>query len=110
MPGIANKYFRIGGRALSVLDMTSAPVAAGYALGVFSDAAHDPAAAPGDEFTGLVVGDRVRDVSMLGTVNELLSDWDDAQRKLGELADAEGGWSPLAALSVHCPVAPGQIS
>ena len=36
----------------------------------------------GGEFTGLVVGDRVRDVSGLGTMNELLARWDDAQCRL----------------------------
>ncbi len=106
MPGIAKKYFRIAARAFSVLGMTSAPAAAGYALGVF----RHPAAAPGDTVTGLVRGDRVRDVSGLGTINDLLARWEDAQRQLDELATSEGGgWLDLAALDVRCPVAPGQI-
>ena len=113
MPGIANKYFPITGRALSVCGMTSAP----YALGVFRLAAA-PAAGRGHggdgdgaEFTGLVVGDRVRDVSGLGTMNDLLARWDDAQRRLDELATSErsGSWTDLARLDVRCPVSPGQI-
>ena len=61
MPGIVNKYFRIAALALSVSGMASAP----YALGVF----RRPAPASGGEFTGLVVGDRVRDISALGTID-----------------------------------------
>src|ERR1700728_4918724 len=114
MPGIANKYFRIARRALSVCGMTSAP----YALGVF----RRPAAAPvqgrghsgdgyGAEFTGLVAGDRVRDVSGLGTMNELLARWDDAQHRLDELATPESGgdWTDLARLDRRRPVSPPQI-
>jgi 2-keto-4-pentenoate hydratase/2-oxohepta-3-ene-1,7-dioic acid hydratase in catechol pathway len=110
MPGIVNKYFRIARHAPSVCGMTSAP----YALGVF----RRPAVAPGqgeddggEEFTGLVVGDRVRDVSGLGTINELLARWDDAQCRLDELAKPEssGDWTDLARLGVRCPVDPGQI-
>jgi 2-keto-4-pentenoate hydratase/2-oxohepta-3-ene-1,7-dioic acid hydratase in catechol pathway len=96
--------------------MTSAPVTAGpagpagpagYALGVF----RRQTAAPGDVFTGLVRGDRVRDVSGLGTVSELLEYWDDAQLRLDELASWEGSgdWTDLADLDVRCPVDPGQI-
>src|SRR5215469_9905470 len=62
--------------------MTVTPPAPGWALGVF----RDPADPPGATFTGLVVGDQVRDVTALGTVNELLARWDDAQRRLNELA------------------------
>jgi 2-keto-4-pentenoate hydratase/2-oxohepta-3-ene-1,7-dioic acid hydratase in catechol pathway len=108
MPGIANEYFRVAPRAFSVCGMTSAP-GVGYALGVFrrqEDAA-------GAAFTGLVVGDRVRDVSGLGPVNELLGHWDDAQRRLDELAATatadEATWAGLAGLVVGCPVSPGQI-
>jgi 2-keto-4-pentenoate hydratase/2-oxohepta-3-ene-1,7-dioic acid hydratase in catechol pathway len=105
MPGIANKYFRFAPAASNVCGMTFPPVA-GYALGVF----RDPASASGQEFTGLVAADRVRDISGLGTVNELLADWDDAQRRLDELAVGVGAADiPLAALDVRCPVAPGQI-
>jgi 2-keto-4-pentenoate hydratase/2-oxohepta-3-ene-1,7-dioic acid hydratase in catechol pathway len=109
MPGIANKYFRIAAGALSVCGMTSAP----YALGVFRRPAASAAAGEhgGAEFTGLVVGDRVRDVSGLGTMNELLARWDDAQCRLDELASSHGSgqWTDLARLDVRCPVSPGQI-
>jgi 2-keto-4-pentenoate hydratase/2-oxohepta-3-ene-1,7-dioic acid hydratase in catechol pathway len=103
--------------------MTFAPV--GFALGVF----RRPAAGPGDtgagdtgagdtdaggaDFTGLVCGDRVRDVSALGTVNDLLADWDNSLGRLAALAADDagdaGGWADLAALDVRCPVAPRQI-
>jgi 2-keto-4-pentenoate hydratase/2-oxohepta-3-ene-1,7-dioic acid hydratase in catechol pathway len=78
-----------------------------YALGVFR---HRTFAA-GEAFTGLVCGGRVRDVSGLGTVNELLGHWDDAQARLDELAASEkpGDWADLADLDVRCPVDPGQI-
>ena len=81
--------------------------APGYAVGVF----RDPGAAPGAEFTGLVRDGRVRDLSGFGTVNDLLKYWDDAQRRLDELAAAPdtGDWTDLADLDVRCPVSPGQI-
>ena len=108
MPGIVNKYFRIAALALSVSGMASAP----YALGVF----RRPAPASGGEFTGLVVGDRVRDISALGTINDLLADWDGTRRRLAELAGLDahadgnaGDWTPLSALDVRCPVSPRQI-
>ena len=73
-----------------------------FALGVF--------AAGGAAFTGLVRGDRVRDVSALGTVDELLADWPDAFPRLAELAgDSHGAWRDLAGLDVRCPVRPRQI-
>jgi 2-keto-4-pentenoate hydratase/2-oxohepta-3-ene-1,7-dioic acid hydratase in catechol pathway len=85
--------------------MTSA-LDAPYALGVF----RRPDAAPSATFTGLVRGDQVRDISALGTVNDLLADWDGAQTWLMGLArDYTGTWSDLAALDVRCPVNPGQI-
>jgi 2-keto-4-pentenoate hydratase/2-oxohepta-3-ene-1,7-dioic acid hydratase in catechol pathway len=117
MPGIAKKYFRIASRAFSVSGMTFAPAADGYALGVFRHLADTP----GSEFTGLVRGDlgrgdlrrsgRVRDISGFGTVNDLLKYWEDAQRRLDELAVAQdtGDWTDLAELDVRCPVSPGQI-
>jgi len=81
-----------------------------YAIGVFARPGAGPGTQPGDVFTGLVRGDRVRDISALGTVNDLLADWDDAQRRLGELADdLTGEWTSLAGLDVRCPVAPRQI-
>jgi 2,4-diketo-3-deoxy-L-fuconate hydrolase len=106
MPGIGNPYFRPPDPRLNVQCMTSAP--AGYALGVFRRPA---AQTPEDVFTGLVRGDRVRDVSALGTVNDLLADWEGSQRKLDELAhdDHADAWTDLAALDVRCPVAPAQI-
>ncbi|HTJ71044.1 MAG TPA: fumarylacetoacetate hydrolase family protein [Actinospica sp.] len=82
--------------------------AAPFALGVF-------AAGDGPEFAGLVLGERVRDVSALGSVNGLLADWDASFARLARLAaapdaDAEPGlWHELAALDVRCPVEPRQI-
>ena len=83
MPGIVNAYFRIGGGASNVPFMNF-DAAAGYAVGVFRNPA-DAAAGP---FTGLVRDGRVRDVSGLGTVSELLANWDDALVRLDELAAA----------------------
>jgi 2-keto-4-pentenoate hydratase/2-oxohepta-3-ene-1,7-dioic acid hydratase in catechol pathway len=79
----------------------------GYALGVF----RDRGAAPGAEFAGLVRNGWVRDLSGFGTVNDLLRYWDDAQRRLEELAAAPdtGDWTDLTELDVRCPVSPGQI-
>jgi 2-keto-4-pentenoate hydratase/2-oxohepta-3-ene-1,7-dioic acid hydratase in catechol pathway len=76
-----------------------------FALGVF----RRPAAPTG--FTGLVCGDRVRDVSGLATVQNLLNDWDTAVERLTALAADGGGgdWADLAGLDVCCPVTPGQI-
>ena len=107
-----NKYFRLLASAPTVHFMTFAP--AGYALGVFgrpgSGPAPGPAAGSGDVFTGLVRGDRVCDVSALGTVNDLLADWDRSLRLLAELAGTDAGdWTDLAGLDVRCPVAPRQI-
>jgi 2-keto-4-pentenoate hydratase/2-oxohepta-3-ene-1,7-dioic acid hydratase in catechol pathway len=109
MPGIANKYFRIAVRAFRVCGMAAAP----YALGVFrrqeAVPGHGEAA---DTFTGLVRGERVFDISGVGTINEMLACWDDAQRGLDELvaaAKTSDDWTDLAALGVCCPVNPGQI-
>ena len=105
MPGIVNTYFRSGG-ATSNVPFMNFDAAAGYAIGVF----RDPADAAGEEFTGLVRDGRVRDVSGLGTVGDLLAHWDDALARLDELAAAgTGAWADLAALDVRCPVAPRQI-
>ena len=77
-----------------------------FALGVFRDAATHLAS----DFTGLVRDGRVRDISVLGTVNDLLAGWDESMRPLAELADSpEGDWIDLGALDVRCPVDPGQI-
>ncbi|HEX4087811.1 MAG TPA: hypothetical protein VHZ33_03790, partial [Trebonia sp.] len=103
--------------------MTFAPtgVEPGFALGVFRRRAADGAdgavgavgaVGAGPEFTGLVRGDRVRDVSALGTVNDLLADWDAALARLAELAAdnaSTAAWASLADLDVRCPVAPRQI-
>jgi 2-keto-4-pentenoate hydratase/2-oxohepta-3-ene-1,7-dioic acid hydratase in catechol pathway len=91
--------------------------AARFALGIFAPAgatpppdAGSPGARPPAAFTGLVCGDRVRDISALGTVNDLLADWDASFARLGQLAaSADGDWFSLAELDVHCPVAPAQI-
>jgi 2-keto-4-pentenoate hydratase/2-oxohepta-3-ene-1,7-dioic acid hydratase in catechol pathway len=77
-----------------------------FALGVF-------AAERGGRFTGLVRGERVRDVSALGGVNALLADWDASFVELQALAAEDPGdsalWHDLAALDVRCPVEPRQI-
>ena len=111
MGGIADPYFRLIVGAPSLNRMTNDHRAAGpdapFALGVF-------ALPDGRPFTGLVRGDRVRDVSALGSVNELLAGWDAAFPRLAglaaEAADAEAPpWHRLAALDVRCPVEPAQI-
>jgi hypothetical protein len=75
MPGIANRYFPFAAVAPSVQSMPSEP----FALGVFRRLA---AGAPAAAFTGLVRGGLVRDISALGTVNDLLADWDAAFGRL----------------------------
>src|SRR5580693_8312462 len=93
-----------------------------FALGVFrrrtpatpaTPATAGTGAGVGPDFTGLVRGGRVRDVSALGTVNDLLADWDSALATLAELAqddaDPAADWADLADLDVRCPVAPRQI-
>jgi len=126
MPGIENKYFLLSTHASNVHFMTFAPtgvgpgVEAGFALGVFRrraatgsvGTAGTAGSAVGRPFTGLVRRDRVRDVSALGTVNDLLADWDASLATLAELAnqqDAAADWHDLASLDVRCPVAPRQI-
>lgn len=126
MPGIENKYFLLRAHAPNVHFMTFAPTgvepgvepgaAVGFALGVFRRRTAGTAAGVGPDFTGLVRGGRVRDVSALGTVNDLLADWDSALATLAELAQANADdadhaadWADLADLDVRCPVAPRQI-
>jgi hypothetical protein len=129
MPGIVNKYFRLSARAPTVAFMTFAPAGCappdGFALGVFRRPAGPSGPGlgrtrpGGDVFTGLVRGDRVRDVSTLGTVNDLLADWDNSLGRLAALAADDkggtgepgdpGGWADLAALDVRCPVELRQI-
>ena len=90
--------------------MTTAQATAPFALGVFRATAPDGAERA---FTGLVCGERVRDVAALGTVEELLADWDVSFARLAALAEQAPGdaepWYDLAALDVRCPVRPGQI-
>ena len=77
-----------------------------YALGVFAR----PGATHGEVFTGLVRGDQVRDISTLGTVSDLLADWDASLVRLAGLAEQyDCQWIDLAGLDVRCPVAPRQI-
>lgn len=91
-----------------VIGMTS-DLTAPYVLGVF----RRPQGPPGASFTGLVRGGQVLDVSGLGTVNDLLADWDAVQARLKTLAASGPGgartWLDLADLDVRCPVNPGQI-
>ncbi|HEX4791257.1 MAG TPA: fumarylacetoacetate hydrolase family protein [Actinospica sp.] len=72
----------------------------------------------GRDFAGLVLGERVRDVSALGTVENLLADWDAGFAVLGAIVEGATGsvrardadlWHDLADLDVRCPVRPGQI-
>jgi 2,4-diketo-3-deoxy-L-fuconate hydrolase len=85
-----------------------------WALGYFSTA--------GESFTGLVVGDRVRDlrddagvlgVEGLGSSEgsrRLLEHWGYAFALLDGLAsESSGTWFEASALAVHAPLAPGQI-
>lgn len=84
-----------------------------WALGYFSLA--------GDSFTGLVVGDRARDLrndselgsASLGTpsgTRVLLEEWDAVFPTLDSLSrDATGVWHNTSALTVHAPLLPGQI-
>lgn len=86
------------------------PALAGpFALGTF--AGPEPGAR---RFAGLLVGDRVRDLSGLGaappTVLDLVRDWSSSMRLFAELAgDPRGAWRPVAELTVCAPLAPGQI-
>ncbi|GAA2118447.1 fumarylacetoacetate hydrolase family protein [Actinomadura napierensis] len=82
-----------------------------FALGTF-------AAKDGDEFAGLVAGDRVRpldDGILPGrpvTVRGLLEQWDAVLPRLGHLAGTSGdgdGWLDLSALRVLPPLKPRQI-
>jgi 2-keto-4-pentenoate hydratase/2-oxohepta-3-ene-1,7-dioic acid hydratase in catechol pathway len=72
-----------------------------FAVGMFGDARR--------EFAGLVAGGRVRDIG--DSTSSLLSDWDAAVERLGELAADEhaGDWRPLDGLRVLPPVRPAQI-
>ncbi|HEX6342269.1 fumarylacetoacetate hydrolase family protein [Umezawaea sp.] len=64
------------------------------------------------EFAGLVVEERVLDLSARfpgASVRDLLDEWDAVLPVLAELADATGAWQPLAPLDVRAPVAPRQV-
>jgi 2-keto-4-pentenoate hydratase/2-oxohepta-3-ene-1,7-dioic acid hydratase in catechol pathway len=74
-----------------------------FALGTFALTIH------GDRpFPGLVVGDRVRDLSgLVPSISALLTDWYTALERLARLtAQAD---IPLAELDIRPPVEPGQI-
>ncbi|TDD83975.1 FAA hydrolase family protein [Saccharopolyspora karakumensis] len=75
----------------------------GYALGTFSDGSGG--------FAGLVSGDRVLRLEGVGTVRDLLDDWEAKRSALPGLAAtlSSGGGMPLAELTVQAPVEPRQI-
>jgi 2-keto-4-pentenoate hydratase/2-oxohepta-3-ene-1,7-dioic acid hydratase in catechol pathway len=77
-----------------------------FAVGTFRA---DRAAAT---FAGLVVGERVLDLSGAfpgADVRSLLDDWDAVLPELGGLAQPDWTWLDLAALDVRAPVAPRQV-
>lgn len=64
------------------------------------------------EFAGLVVDDRVLDLSARFPglpVCSLLEDWDAVRPVLAEMAASTAGWRDLAGLDVRAPVAPRQV-
>lgn len=82
----------------------SSSLAGAFALGTFS-------AGTGPAFPGLVVADRVLDLTgHAPTTRALLERWDDALPLLRDAAASRAGeWHRLAELRVHAPVAPRQI-
>lgn len=88
--------------------MPQLPAHAGkFALGTFTlgDAA---------PFAGLVVGERVRDLSDVSgktvTVRSLVEDWDSSFETLSQLVDkAAGSWLGIGDLTFLPPIEPGQI-
>lgn len=77
-----------------------------FGIGTFRTTVDSP------EFAGLVVGERVLDLSARfpgAAVRDLLDEWDSVLPVLVELADSTGAWQPLAALDVRAPVAPRQV-
>jgi 2-keto-4-pentenoate hydratase/2-oxohepta-3-ene-1,7-dioic acid hydratase in catechol pathway len=71
-----------------------------FAVGMFAD--------DGREFAGLVADGRVREIG--ASTAPLLSDWDAALQRLGELAgEAHAPWRPLDGLRFLPPVQPAQI-
>src|SRR3954454_6555290 len=76
----------------------------GLALGTFSRAG-----APA-RFPGLVVGDRVLDLSPAASTRDLLADWDAALPALSARAgDPAGEWLEAAELLAHPPAEPRQV-
>src|SRR3954451_25309188 len=75
----------------------------GFALGTFSRAGGSA------RFPGLVVGDRVLDLSPAASTRDLLADWDAALPALSARAgDPAGEWLEPAELLVHAPGEPRQ--
>jgi 2-keto-4-pentenoate hydratase/2-oxohepta-3-ene-1,7-dioic acid hydratase in catechol pathway len=71
-----------------------------FAVGMFADDQR--------EFAGLVAGGRVREIGT--STSPLLSDWEAAMERLGELAaEAHAEWRPLDGLRVLPPVRPAAI-
>ena len=65
--------------------------------------------ANGQTRTGIVVGDRVVDTGLDGTMIDLIRDWDKLRPVLEEKASAGGG-VPLASVQLEAPVQrPGKI-
>ncbi|WP_336215283.1 fumarylacetoacetate hydrolase family protein [Nonomuraea sp. LPB2021202275-12-8] len=83
---------------------TSPSLAGPFALGTFSSGT-------GSAFPGLVMDDRVLDLSTYASsTRTLLERWDSALPLLHEVAAARSGeWLPPAELRVHAPVEPRQI-
>jgi 2-keto-4-pentenoate hydratase/2-oxohepta-3-ene-1,7-dioic acid hydratase in catechol pathway len=134
MAGIADSYFRRFGSAPSI-GLTDevrheAAIVVSWifinsrhgafmplfpAPGHFGDFALGAFAAEGRPFAGLVVGERVLDLTALDglgrlTVDDLLADWDSAFVRLRSLAaSASGPWIPLAELRALPPVRPRQV-
>ncbi|MDI5980798.1 fumarylacetoacetate hydrolase family protein [Amycolatopsis magusensis] len=77
-----------------------------FALGTFS--------AAGDPFPGLVVGDRVADLSQAldwrpATTLAVLDRWAGALPELRRIAEGTQGWAELESLRVHAPIMPRQV-
>ncbi|MFB4279921.1 fumarylacetoacetate hydrolase family protein [Nonomuraea sp. MTCD27] len=82
---------------------TSPSLAGPFALGTFS-------AGPGPAFPGLVVADRVLDLTgHAPDTRALLERWDEVLPLLHEAAAAAGEWLPLPDLRAHAPVEPRRI-
>jgi len=78
----------------------------GWSVGTFAAAG----APGGEEFAGIVVGDRVRRLEPGVSVTALLADWEASHRMLGGIAPSDGGeWLGLHDLRVLPPHRPRQI-